>query len=135
MNYIKNEEGTTAVEFALISGVFFVLVLGIMEAGRALWSYNAVEYAIESASRYALVNEDATEEEIIDVAEQKLSNMKVSPEDLSAIVSVVSDGSMDFLEIDATYSYESLVSVLLPVSIQSYDMNLSTVRPLVWGDE
>lgn len=50
-----DDEGGVVVEFALVSSVFFLFVLGIFELGRALWTYNTVAEAAHAAARYAIV--------------------------------------------------------------------------------
>jgi Flp pilus assembly protein TadG len=50
-----HEEGATMVEFALASTVFIGMLLGIMQACLALYSYDFVAEAARSAARYAIV--------------------------------------------------------------------------------
>jgi Flp pilus assembly protein TadG len=49
------EEGTGMVEFALVASVLFMLIFGIMDAGRALFAYDAVAQAARLGSRFAMV--------------------------------------------------------------------------------
>jgi len=49
------ERGATLVEFALASTVFFVLIFGVVEFGRALWQYNVVANAAKAGVRWAAV--------------------------------------------------------------------------------
>jgi Flp pilus assembly protein TadG len=51
----KSEKGQTLVEFALVTLVFFVLVFGITEFGRALWTWNTIVQATRAGARYAVV--------------------------------------------------------------------------------
>jgi Flp pilus assembly protein TadG len=51
----RYEEGATMVEFALASTVFIGMLLGIMQACLALYSYDFVAEATRSAARYAIV--------------------------------------------------------------------------------
>jgi Flp pilus assembly protein TadG len=48
-------EGVTAVEFALISPVLLLLLMGGIEGGRMLWAENSLQYAVERAARCAVV--------------------------------------------------------------------------------
>lgn len=53
----KNEErGQAVVEFALVSIVFFTLVFGTMDVGRAVWNYNTLAQATREGTRYAIVH-------------------------------------------------------------------------------
>ncbi len=44
------------VEFALVGGLFFLLLIGVTEAGRLLWTLNALHYGAQQAARCAAVN-------------------------------------------------------------------------------
>lgn len=51
----KYQTGATAVEFAIVSMVFFTLLIGIMEMGRLLWTWNAAVEATRLGARLAVV--------------------------------------------------------------------------------
>src|SRR5215813_5268309 len=51
----KSEKGQTLLEFAMVTLVFFVLVFGITEFGRALWTWNTIVQATRAGARYAVV--------------------------------------------------------------------------------
>jgi Flp pilus assembly protein TadG len=47
--------GAAAVEFALVSTVFFMLLIGTIEMGRLLWTWNAAVEATRKGARMAAV--------------------------------------------------------------------------------
>jgi Flp pilus assembly protein TadG len=49
------EEGASLVEFALAFPVLAMLLLGVVDFGRALYCYHFVSYAAREATRYAIV--------------------------------------------------------------------------------
>jgi Flp pilus assembly protein TadG len=51
----RARQGATAVEFALIAPVLFLILLGIMEVGRAFWIQSALDFAVQEAARCAVV--------------------------------------------------------------------------------
>ena len=51
-----DQRAATAVEFAIVVGPLILLLVGIMECGRALWLLNALHYASEEAARCASNN-------------------------------------------------------------------------------
>ena len=53
---IEDSRGATAVEFAIIAPVFFLLLFGAIEGGQMLWTQNALQYAVEQAGRCAIFN-------------------------------------------------------------------------------
>jgi Flp pilus assembly protein TadG len=50
------DEGAAMVEAAITLSVFLFLLLGIIEFGMALFSWNTMQLAIGQAGRYAMVN-------------------------------------------------------------------------------
>ncbi|MDR3409620.1 MAG: TadE/TadG family type IV pilus assembly protein [Formivibrio sp.] len=50
-----HQQGTSAVEFALIAIVFFTLLLGIIEFGRLFYVWNTVQEVTRRAAREAVV--------------------------------------------------------------------------------
>lgn len=52
---IEEERGSTLVEMALVTGIFFMLVIGVMNLCLALYSYNYVCHAAREATRYMVV--------------------------------------------------------------------------------
>jgi Flp pilus assembly protein TadG len=55
-NWTKNaEKGQALLEFAAVTLVFFTLAFGIIEFGRALWTWNTIVQATRAGARYATV--------------------------------------------------------------------------------
>ena len=52
---ITTQSGAAAVEFALVCSVFFTLLLGAVEMGRLLWTWNAATEATRLGARLAVV--------------------------------------------------------------------------------
>jgi Flp pilus assembly protein TadG len=50
----KGERGSTLLEFAIGATVFFTVMFGVIEFGRALWTHNALADAARRAARYAV---------------------------------------------------------------------------------
>lgn len=59
MNWLRDEEGATVVEFAFSSVILFLSLFGVIGACGALYSYNFVADAAHDASRYAIVRGSA----------------------------------------------------------------------------
>ena len=53
----KNEErGQAVVEFAFVGIIFFIVVFGTMDVGRAVWNYNTLSQATREGARFAVVH-------------------------------------------------------------------------------
>lgn len=53
---LRREGGQSLVEFSLVSIVFFLLVFGTIDVGRAVWNYNTLAQATREGTRYAIVH-------------------------------------------------------------------------------
>ena len=51
----SRQQGAAAVEFALIASLLFMLLFGVIEMGRLLWSWNAAVEATRYGARLAVV--------------------------------------------------------------------------------
>lgn len=51
----NRQKGAAAVEFALIATVFFILLIGVLEMGRVLFTWNAAAEATRYGARVAAV--------------------------------------------------------------------------------
>jgi Flp pilus assembly protein TadG len=54
--YGRDEAGSTAVEFALVSIVFLTLMFGIIDAARFAWEFNSAKAAARAGARFAAVS-------------------------------------------------------------------------------
>jgi len=52
----RGERGQALVEFAFVGIAFFILVLGMIDVGRAVWNYNTLAQATREGTRYAIVH-------------------------------------------------------------------------------
>jgi hypothetical protein len=55
-SFRKNERGTSMAEFAVIATFFFMLIFGIIEFGRLLYTHNALTDAARRGVRYAVIH-------------------------------------------------------------------------------
>ncbi len=56
--FIGNQKGSTVAEFAVVALVFFMVVIGIIEFGRLLYTHNALTDAARRGARYAVLHEE-----------------------------------------------------------------------------
>lgn len=55
--FTKNESGTSMAEFAVVALFFFMLVFGVIEFGRFLYTHNALTDAARRGARYAVLHQ------------------------------------------------------------------------------
>jgi Flp pilus assembly protein TadG len=53
---VRDESGTTALEFALTAPVFFLFIFGVIEAGLLFWTQVGIQHGAEMAARCASIN-------------------------------------------------------------------------------
>ena len=51
----RNERASSAAEFALVLPLLLIFLLGIIDVGRLLWTYNRVEKTTQMGARFAIV--------------------------------------------------------------------------------
>lgn len=51
----RKQKGQTLVEFALVALIFFVILFGLIEFARALWTWNTIVQATRAGARFAVV--------------------------------------------------------------------------------
>lgn len=119
--------GTVAVEFALVFPVFLVLVFALVELGRVLYVHNSLSYAVQVATRYAIVrgadsDDPATGAEI--EAELKSQLEGIEPDDVTVEVTFTPDNSAgSTVSVQASYPYEPSVPF---IPIGSFDISTET---------
>ena len=57
MNIARAQRGSSSVEFALVLPLLIMFLLGIIDAGRLMWTYNRAEKAAQMAARFAAVTD------------------------------------------------------------------------------
>lgn len=55
--FCRDIAGSAAVEFACTAPLLILLLFGIVETGRVLWTKNSLQYAVERATRCGVVNQ------------------------------------------------------------------------------
>ncbi len=114
--FLTEEDGTTAIEFGIIFLAFVILVFGVFEAGLAFLTKNAIQYAAEQETRYRIAQEDATNNELLEIVNQSVSDMSVSPTNMTITGPTVSANSagVNFITISIDYRYQPFIGTLLP---------------------
>lgn len=56
----RNKDGAATVEFGLLGPMMITAMLGVMQIGTAMWSYNSLRSIASDTARYAVVNYQAS---------------------------------------------------------------------------
>ncbi len=112
--------GTVAVEFAIIAPVLISMTFGIIEFSRAAFTQGVLLYAVEEATRFAIVNFDATESEIKQVAQDKF--IMIDPQKLtsfSVTAPIDPDDQTRLITVSLTYRFDFLFPFAGPLTLTS----------------
>ena len=119
-----NEEGSAAIEAAVVLLVLPMFLIGSVEFGRALWMGHTMLLAVEEAGRYAMVYGASpsllTSASCPNVATVSLANCAVAKANAYLAdyggtgVNVTSSAATSTLTIQATYTFNFIDPILLP---------------------
>lgn len=131
--FLKDQTGATAVEFALIAPIFFLLIFGIIETGRAYWQTDLIRQASYSGARCAAIADlqcstVAGTRDVI-VARAKASNYNLSPDNIIVEINTNCDGLNSMVRVAINVPFSNAVSGFLPSSLQN--LTSDTCMPLM----
>ena len=140
MRFIRARRGSVAIEFALGLPIFLFLVYGIFEFGRVFWTKNTMEFAVEEAARYTMVNLNASTNDITQVVEDNAPGLDVT-RIVVAVTFEVLGANRSFVTVTGTYKYVPMIPIKIPFSGEAnadftqleMDIETSTRMALVLG--
>lgn len=132
-----DQRGQALVEFALVLPILLLMVIGIMDFGRALFVYSEVSNAAREAVRYAAVNPGECEE-IANRARSMFSLPTSSPIDVTIQLEKPAPGSGGFREEEWCHDNEGGTAetgdrIKINVSTTVSLWTLQMIAPLVGG--
>lgn len=131
--YLSRRDGSTAVEFGIVSILFIMFLVGIFEAGRAFWILNRLQFATENATRYALTDTDVTNATLEDRIDDDLEAVNIDLDDITVTITNPSNDGITFKEVVAVYDFSPL-SNFLPGGWGSFDLTATSRIPLTGGE-
>lgn len=110
--------GQGLVEFALVSPLFFLMVFGVIEGGRLVWTMHTLTNATREGSRYALVH-GSMSGDIANAADVKTHMLDHSSgldsDELTVVVTFPDGGCNDPkcpVVVDSSYEYSFIVGMV-----------------------
>lgn len=61
ISFSNDERGSAMVEFAIVAGLFFMILISVIEFSRLLYTHNALTDAARRGARYAALHKEADE--------------------------------------------------------------------------
>ncbi len=127
-HYFSHQSGATAVEFGMVSLLFLSFLFGIIELGRVFWTMNALQYAIEDTARYAQVNTDATDAELVAYAATSMSGVTADTAPLTVTTQQTTISGISFIEVNGTYTFTTMVP-FLPAAMNTINLTAQSRIP------
>jgi hypothetical protein len=119
------QRGAAAIEFAIVSAVFFMLLLGAIEMGRLLWTWNAATEATRLGARMAVVC-DVNEPNIITRMQQRLPYLQPANVTVAYLPSGCTDANCQTVRVTlAGYTHQPIIPfIALSIPIPSFQTTL-----------
>jgi Flp pilus assembly protein TadG len=129
---LKSERGAELIEFALVLPLLIFFCMGVIEFGRAYYTYNILSKAVRNGARFlstGLVTStgtiNATSEtrtrSVVVYGNTTSSGTKILPDLLTSQVNIpaatVVSGSEQYVTVGVNYPYVPLFSVIMPATI------------------
>lgn len=106
--FLNEDRASTAVEFAMVAMGFIAMVFFILEVARVYWAWNALQYAVEKATRYALTEEDVTEEQIQEYVRTNMPGLGSSEDNPEIDVTWETVSNVSFIQVNAEYEFDTI---------------------------
>ena len=105
----RDVAGATAVEFAVVGPVLFILVFGIIQTGLLIFTKQQLHYAVESAVRSVMINPAMAESEVRVHILNKMSTINDSDLVVIAPIGTTFLNSIEIRSIIAEYDFNFFV--------------------------
>ena len=129
IDFKKDQRGTTMAEFALIASVFFMIIFGIIEFGRLLYTHNALTDAARRGARYAILHRKVDIDcvkNVVVYGETHVDAVTCAPTGPALI------NGLDTPNVVVIYAGADAIAIP-PTPPTAYGMNLGTVTVSITG--
>ena len=128
----RDRGGASAVEFALVIGPFVLVLFGVIEFGRLLWTLNALqETAIAGARCMGVLNSSCTSSGAYNSTSsvnyvKSVANgwgVTLTAANISLNSSAACAGVGDFSQVTITYTFQSVIPLISPLVSDPMSVN------------
>src|SRR5262245_37756566 len=118
-----SEKGQALVEFSLVTLLFFTVVFGISEFGRALWTWNTIVQATRAGARYAVVETPTSDD--MQIKEVVAYNDPNANSSSTPVVPGLTETNVtvNYLNNDGTVASNKNIADLIEVSVTGYQFS------------
>jgi Flp pilus assembly protein TadG len=122
ITFLRAVSGATAVEFALVAGPMFLIIFGVFEFGRAMWTREALQsVAVEGARCMGVLNTSCAPSGVYSATvtrafvQNEARKLSVALEDSAVTLSnnTSCTGVAGFSQVSINYTFTTLVPLLI----------------------
>ena len=131
----RSRNGATLVEFALVAPVFFALLFGTLEFGRALWIQQALQETAIVGARCMALSQSACTSPIYNAAntttfiQQVASQWGVSLSDINQNPNTDCGGVGGFSAVTLSFTFQSIVASLVQIPSSGIPLSATACFP------
>jgi Flp pilus assembly protein TadG len=108
--------GQAMVEFAIAGLIFFMLIFGVIESGRLLFTYHQVNHAAREGARYAVANGSAngsaTDSQILSYIQNRTTGLALTSDNLTVSKLDGGNGPRQRVEVTIDYDFDPIVGMI-----------------------
>jgi ABC-type antimicrobial peptide transport system permease subunit len=101
--FVRARGGAIAIEFAIIAPVLLAFIIGIIEFGQAMHTNSSLEYAVERASRFAMIDAEIADDTLRDHVYDSL--IGIESDLVTVTISEETVSGITYKSIEAEYNY------------------------------
>lgn len=105
---LRDCSGTVAIEMTFVLPVLAMMLMGIMEWGRYMYTYNTLQFGCEQAARWGVFHITGTQTAIENYARAQMPGL--TPDTLTATI----DAAANTVTLDATVEFDFVTSFVSP---------------------
>ncbi len=122
----RNEDGSPALEFAIIAPVFLTVCLGVISVGYAFQVRNEMAHAVDAGIRQVLMDPTITDDELVTAIKDTFSES--DPDNLTITLTETTIDSIDYRSIVLSYPF---ARVVIPGISDTWTLGLSRRTPKI----
>ena len=128
------QQGVAAVEFAILLPLLLLIVFGITEFGRAMYSYNTIVKATRDAARYVMTQQPGGGADAVAVCLAKYGNTTCSGNPLAPGLATATVSVCDWQRCAGTHQAQGSAPVVNLVSVTVSGYTFNSFVPFVTAD-
>jgi Flp pilus assembly protein TadG len=115
---VRSEAGQAAVEFALTIVMTLLLIFGIIDFSRAIYTASVIQWAAQQGARTAII--DSSPAVVETAVHDRMAGL-----DTTQVFVTVSQPITGIMQVDVTYEFEFIVPIVAQITGDSIEMNAS----------